>query len=104
MRPTRLTILLLTAVVLNACSKSPAEHVVDAANVIGRQIMEPLAPKDASGQAERMITLVVADKAECGVFRARMREAGKGSPFDAVTQRQFVQVQQDACKANCCKP
>jgi hypothetical protein len=104
MRPIRLAPLLLTALMLTACSKSPAEHVVDAANVVGRKIMEPLAPKDASGQAERMITLVVADKAECEAFRARMREAGKGSPFDAVTQRQFIQVQQDACKANCCKP
>jgi len=76
---------------------------MDAANAVGQKVMEPLVLKDASGQAERMITLVVADRQECETFRARMREAGKGSPYAAATQRQFIQVQQDACKANCCK-
>lgn len=89
---------------LLACSKSPVESAVDAANAVGTKIVQPLVQKDASAQAERMIRLVVADKPECHIFKDQMREAGKGSPYEAATQRGFVQVQQDACKANCCKP
>jgi hypothetical protein len=65
--------------------------------------MQPLVPGDASGQAERMIRLVVADKPECEPFRTRMREVGKYSPFEATMQKQFILVQQDACKVGCCK-
>ena len=106
MTPTRLLLVgfVSTSLLMNACSKSPTEGIVDAANAAGQKLMQPLVPSDASGQAERMIRLVVADKPECETFRARMREAGKGSPFDATTQKGFIQVQQDACKADCCKP
>lgn len=85
---------------ISACSKSP----VDAASEVARGALQPLAPTDASAQAERMIRLVVADKPQCEPFKARMREVGKHSPYEATTQKGFVQVQQDACKANCCKP
>jgi hypothetical protein len=67
-------------------------------------MMDPLVEKDASAQAERMITLVVADKPECEAYKKQMREAGKGSPYDASTQKGFVTTQQEACKAACCKP
>ena len=46
----RLVIGLVTVGVLAACSKSPAESVADALNAVGRQIMAPLAVKDASKQ------------------------------------------------------
>jgi hypothetical protein len=92
------------ALLLAACSKSPVERMVDAASSAGQKLTQPLVPSDASGQAERMIRLVVAEKPECEPFRVRMREVGKYSPFEATTQRQFIQVQQDACKADCCKP
>jgi predicted lactoylglutathione lyase len=94
---------ILTALLFGACSKSPVDRVVETANAAGQKLMQPLVPSDASGQAERMIRLVVADKPECESFRARMREVGKYSPFEATTQKQFILVQQDACKANCCK-
>jgi hypothetical protein len=80
-----------------------ADAYVETANAAGQKLMQPVVPSDASGQAERMIRLVVADKPECEPFRARMREVGKYSPFEATTQKQFILVQQDACKANCCK-
>jgi hypothetical protein len=92
-----------TALLLSACSKSPVDHVVETANAAGQKLMRPLVPSDASGQAERMIRLVVADKPECEPFRAKMREVGKYSPFEATTQKEFIVVQQDACKVHCCK-
>ena len=94
---------ILAALLLAACSKAPVDRLVETANAAGQKLMQPLVPSDASGQAERMIRLVVADKPECEPFRARMREVGKYSPFEATTQKQFILVQQNACKANCCK-
>jgi hypothetical protein len=91
-----------TAVVLSSCSKSPTDTAVDAVNAVGRKLVEPLVQKDASAQAERMVAFL-ADNAECENYKARMREAGRGSPYEATTQRGFVQTQQDACKAGCCK-
>jgi hypothetical protein len=75
---------------------------VDAANAVGRKLVEPLVQKDASAQAERMVAFL-ADNPACEIYKARMREAGKGSPYVATTQREFVQTQQDACKVGCCK-
>jgi hypothetical protein len=49
--------------------------------------MQPLVEKDASAQSERMIRLDILDKPECQILKDRMGEAGKGSPYEAVTQR-----------------
>ncbi len=83
---------------LSACSKSPTDAAVDAGTAIGHKLLDPLVLKDASAQAERMVAYL-SDKPECEIYRARMREAGRGSPYEATTQRGFVQTQQDACKA-----
>lgn len=91
------------AVLLSSCSKSPTDTTIDAANAAGHKLLDPLVMKDASAQAERMVAYL-SDKLECETYRARMREAGRGSPYEATTQRGFVQTQQDACKAGCCKP
>jgi hypothetical protein len=93
----------LTAI-LTACSKSPVDGAIDAANSTATKMMRPLAPTDASEQAERMIKLVLLDKPECQPFKDQMREAGKGSPYEATTQKRFIQAQQDACRVGCCKP
>jgi hypothetical protein len=66
--------------------------------------MVPLLEKAVLAEAERVITFVVADKPKCEIYQAHMRETGRGSPYDATTQRGFVTVQQEACKASCCKP
>jgi hypothetical protein len=98
----RLTWVAQAFLALASCSKSPPEAVGVAAENVGQRLMQPLVQKDASAQARRM-TEVLSDKPECEVFKQRMREAGKGSPYEATTQRQFVQAQQDACAAGCCK-
>jgi hypothetical protein len=95
---------MIAALMVCACSKSPMDVLAHSATAVGHKIMDPLMQKDASAQAERMITLVVADKPECEIFKTHMREAGKGSPYDATTQKGFVTTQQEACKAGCCKP
>ncbi len=97
------TLILSTAAVLSSCSKSPTDIAVDAVNAFGRKVTEPLVQKDASAQAERIVGFL-ADNPECEIYKARMRDAGRASPYEATTQRGFVQTQQDACKAGCCKP
>jgi hypothetical protein len=86
----------LTAILM-ACSRSPVDGAVVAANSAATKMMQPLAPAHASEPAERMIKLVLLDKLECQPFKDQMREAGKGSPYEATTQKLFVQAQQDAC-------
>jgi hypothetical protein len=93
---------MLIAVALAACSKSPTAIVVDATETAGQHIMQPLVQKDASVQAKRM-TELLSDKPACEVYKERMREAGKGSPYEGATQWQLVHAQQDACAAGCCK-
>ncbi len=88
---------------LSSCSKSPTDTAIDAGNTVGHKLLDPLVLKDASAQAERMVANL-SDKPQCEIYRTRMREAGKGSPYEGTTQRGFVQTQQDACKADCCKP
>ena len=99
----RICVVLGVAWLVMSCSKSPIDRAVDAANEVAHQALKPLAPTDASAQAERMIRLVVADRPECEIDKSRMREVGKNSPYEATTQRGFIQVQQDACKADCCR-
>jgi hypothetical protein len=93
---------MVSAVALSACSKSPPALVAAAAETAGQQLMQPLVQKDASSQAERM-TELLSDKPQCEVFKERMREAGKGSPYEGTTQWALVHAQQNACAAGCCK-
>jgi hypothetical protein len=64
--------------------------------------MQPLVQKDASNQAKRLSELL-SDKPECKVFKQRMMDAGKNSPYEGTTQWQLVHAQHDACAAGCCK-
>jgi hypothetical protein len=95
--------LMVGAVALAACSKSPSEEVLAAANTASQQLMQPLVQKDASVQAKRLTEMVLSDKPGCEVFKERMKEAGKGSPYQGATQWALVHAQQDACAAGCCK-
>lgn len=99
----RLPCILLIGVVLSSCSKSPSDAVTAASEAARKQLMQPLVQKDASAQAKRMTEMVLSDKPECAVFRERMKEAGKGSPYEGATQWMLVHTQQDACAAGCCK-
>jgi hypothetical protein len=91
------------AALLVACSKSPLDRAIDSANAIATKRFNLWHPTDASAQAERMLRLVIADNPECEIYKTRMREIGKDSPYEATTQRRFIDAQQDACKARCCK-
>jgi hypothetical protein len=95
--------LIVGALALTSCSKSPSETAGAAAEAAGQRLMQPLVQKDASAQAERMIEMVLSDKPGCAVFRERMQEAGKNSPYEGATQWKLVHTQQDACAAGCCK-
>ena len=82
------------------CSKAPTEAAVDAANAVGKQVMGPLAPKDASRQAEKLLAKIDASS-DCEEYRAQVREAGKGSPAAGKTQMAFSQTMQAARDAGC---
>lgn len=101
-----LSYLVVSAVVLAACSKSPSAVVAAAVNRLGQQfgqhLMQPLVQKDASGEAKRM-TELLSDKPACIVYKKRMLDAGRGSPYAGMTQWKIVHTQKDACAAGCCK-
>lgn len=92
-----------TFALTTACSKSPTDLAVDAANTVGKRLMEPVMQRDASAQARYMADLIT-NRPECTEYRNRMPEAARGSPYEGATQLKFVQTQQDADKAACIKP
>jgi hypothetical protein len=97
------TYVIAGAIALASCSRSPPETVGSVAEAAGQQLMRPLVQKDASAQAIRVTERVLSDKPECEVFKERMKEAGKGSPYEGATQWKLVHTQQDACAAGCCE-
>lgn len=94
--------LILSSVAIAACSKSPSAVVAATTNAVGRRLMQLVVQKDASIQAKRTAELL-SDKPDCEVFKQRMMEAGKGSPYEGTTQWKLAHTQQDACAAGCCK-
>jgi hypothetical protein len=97
------TAALIGALVLAACSKSPVDSTIEAANRLATRLLAPLVQKDASMQARKLIDRIE-DRPECEVYKQRLREAGKASPYAATTQRELVTAYQDAGKAGCGKP
>jgi hypothetical protein len=89
--------------ILAACSKSPVDSGIDAANAAATRLLAPLVQKDASMQARKLIDKLE-DRPECEVYKQRLREAGNASPYAATTQRALVTAYQDADKAGCGKP
>jgi hypothetical protein len=96
------TCVLASAVALTACSKSPSAVVAGAVNSFALHLMQPIVQKDASGEAKRMVQLL-SDRPECEVYKRRMLDAGRGSPYAGMTQWKIVHTQRDACAAGCCK-
>ena len=87
---------------LDGCSKSPTGAVTDAANAAGGKLMEPLAQKDASRQAQKLANMIE-DRPECQQYRNRLFEAGNGSPVAGTTQMAFVETMKAAGEAGCRK-
>jgi hypothetical protein len=100
LRPLLITV--LSASVLAACSKSPIESTVDAANTAATKLMAPLVEKDASRQAEGLIRNIDA-RPSCEGYIQRLREAGHGSPSDGATQWAIAHTYDAAEKARCVK-
>lgn len=93
---------MVSVVVLAGCSKSPVDAGMDVLNSITKHFMSGIVQKDASRQAIGLISLL-ADRPECEVYKSRLREAGKGSPYEGATQLQLNQAYMDAGKAGCGK-
>jgi hypothetical protein len=95
-------ILPASAVVLAACTKSPGDAGVEAAQSAAKQAMAPHYPKDASAQAERMVALIQ-DRPECDLYKGLLRDAGRGPPAVATTRLNFIGAYDAASKAGCVK-
>src|ERR1700685_270015 len=94
---------IVLAFIVGACSKSPVDSGIGAANSLATRLLAPLVQKDASMQAGKLIDKVE-DRPECEVYKQRLREVGKASPYEATTQRDLLTAYQDAGKAGCVKP
>ena len=93
---------LAITVLIAGCSKSPADVGVEAAQKTAKQLLATINPKDASSQAERMVSLL-ANRPECDVYKAQLREADGGAPAEGATQRNLVVAYDAAGKAGCVK-
>jgi hypothetical protein len=87
---------------LVACSKSGMDSAIDAANKLATRLVAPLVQKDASMQAGKLIDKLQ-DRPECEVYKLRLRQVGKSSPYEAITQRDLQTAYQEAYKASCGK-
>lgn len=93
--------MLLSMLPLVGCSQSPGEAFNSTVTAAVRPLMQNLVEKDASRQANALISLI-ANKPECEVYKQALREAGKGAPADGSTQWKMAHARQDACNAGCC--
>ena len=93
----------LIAALMASCSKSPIDTAVNAANDAGTKLMAPLVQKDASRQVEGLIR-TLDNRADCQIYIDRLREAGRGSPYEGATEFVVVHTYDDAGKAGCVKP
>jgi hypothetical protein len=98
----RVTSVMMGALAFTACSKSPSQSIAAATETAGRRLMQPFVQKDASIQAGRMAEML-SDKPECEIFKKRLVDAGKHSPYEGATQWELAHTQKDACAAGCCK-
>jgi hypothetical protein len=95
-----LVVTVLSASVLAACSKSPVDSTVDAANTAATKLMAPLVHKDASRQVEGLIR-TIDQRPECARYIQSLREAGHESPYEGATQWAIAHTYDAAGKAGC---
>src|SRR5665213_3225759 len=96
-------VIVLSAYLLAACSKSPVDATVGFANAVSTKLMGNLVQKDASHQVEGLIRNLD-NRADCGVYIDRLREAGHGSPTAGATEWTIGHTYDDARKAGCVRP
>jgi hypothetical protein len=94
---------IMLAVSLSAaagCSKSPGERVYDAATAVTSKLFGNLIEKDASRETGGLIAKLKTGP-ECNVYRRRLADAGKGSPYEGATQHTIVWTYKEAGEAGC---
>jgi hypothetical protein len=94
---------IMLAVSLSAaagCSKSPGERVYDAATAATSKLFASLVEKDASRETGGLIAKLKTGP-ECDVYRSRLAEAGKGSPYEGATQHTITWTYKEAGEAGC---
>jgi hypothetical protein len=97
------SLLVLLIGLLAGCSKSPMDATVDGANAAATRLMAPLVQKDASHQVEGLIR-TIEDRPVCRGYIERLRDAGRGSPYEGATEMMIVHTYDAAGKAGCVKP
>jgi hypothetical protein len=95
-------LIVLTTILPAACSKSPMEAILDGANAAATKLMAPLVQKDASHQVEGLIR-TIDDRPACRDFIERLRDAGRGSPYEGATEMTIAHTYDAAGKADCVK-
>jgi hypothetical protein len=103
--PTMRNLIIATALwasLFVACSRSPVDATLDAANNGATKLMAPLVQKDASRQVEGLIRNID-DRSACQSYIQGLREAGHGSPYEGATEMVIVHTYDAAGKAGCVK-
>jgi hypothetical protein len=93
----------LCCTLLAGCSQSPVDSAIEAANAVSLHVMSNLVEKDASHQTEGLIRNLQ-QRPDCQQYIDALREAGRGSPYQGVTEYRIAHVYQDAQHAGCEKP
>jgi hypothetical protein len=79
------------------------DATLDGANAAATKLVAPLVQKDASRQAEGLIR-TTDDRPACRSYIERLRDAGRGSPYEGATEMTIAHTYEAAGKAGCVKP
>jgi hypothetical protein len=100
MQIVRVAALAASLVAAVGCSKSPAERVYDTVTGLTSRLLANISEKDASREVGALIAKLKIGP-ECDVYRRRLAEAGKGSPYEGATQHAITWTYKDAGEAGC---
>lgn len=92
----------MSGCILAACSRSPAQALVEADEALSQRLMGSLVEKDASHQTNALIRNID-DRPECEPYIDELRRAGRGSPYEGATEWTITHTYDDAQKAGCVK-
>jgi hypothetical protein len=79
------------------------DATLDGANAAATKLMAPLVQKDASRQVEGLIR-IIDDRLACLRYIERLRETGRGSPYEGATEMTIAHTYDAAGKAGCVEP
>jgi hypothetical protein len=93
----------LSGCILAACSRSPAQALVETDEALSQRLMGNLVETDASRQTNALIRNIDA-RPDCQSYIDELRRAGRDSPYEGATQWTITHTYDDAQKAGCVKP